>query len=97
MKNSTAAITHKLMEDVPLCAAAATQRGPRTVAMLNNKTSQNPMALGICWIGFDSELLLWVTPTSPMFYFHSRRLRVQTLIVFVPIALENFARVMLLL
>src|SRR5260370_37476960 len=43
-KNRTAAKTHRLMDDVPLCAAAAIQRGPRTAAMLNRSTSQKPIA-----------------------------------------------------
>src|SRR3954468_2989982 len=43
-KKRTAASTHKLIEDVPLCAAAAIQRGPSTAAMLNSSTSQKPMA-----------------------------------------------------
>ncbi len=47
-KNSTAASTHKLMDEVPLCAAAAIQRGPSTAAMLNSSTSQNPMARRSC-------------------------------------------------
>ncbi len=47
-KNSTAASTHKLMDDVPLWAAAAIHRGPRTAAMLNSSTSQKPMARRIC-------------------------------------------------
>src|SRR6266566_3368055 len=33
-KKRAAASTHKLIEDVPLCAAAAIQRGPSTVAIL---------------------------------------------------------------
>src|SRR5580658_4851917 len=44
-KKKTAARTHKLMEEVPLCPAAAIQRGPRTVAMLKSSTSQKPIAL----------------------------------------------------
>src|SRR5260221_13233276 len=43
-KKSVAASTHRLMEEVPLCAAAAIQRGPRTAAMLNSRTSQKPIA-----------------------------------------------------
>src|ERR1043165_7163002 len=43
-KKNTAANTHKLMDDVPLWAAAAIQRGPSTAAMLNRSTSQKPMA-----------------------------------------------------
>src|SRR5437763_3051889 len=42
-KNSTAASTHRLIDDVPLCAAAAIQRGPSTAAMLNSSTSQKPI------------------------------------------------------
>jgi len=47
-KKNTAARTHKLMDEVPLCPAAAIQRGPRTVAMLNNSTSQKPIVLRNC-------------------------------------------------
>jgi hypothetical protein len=43
-KKSSAASTQRLMEDVPLWAAAAIQRGPRTAAMLKRRTSQNPIA-----------------------------------------------------
>src|SRR5262249_41874921 len=43
-KNSTAARIQRLMEDVPVWAAAAIQRGPRTAAMLNNSTSQKPIS-----------------------------------------------------
>src|ERR1700716_3839902 len=50
-KKKTAAITHKLIEDVPLCAAAAIQRGPSTVAMLKNSTSQKPISLRNCAMG----------------------------------------------
>ncbi len=44
-KKKTAAITHRLIEELPLWPAAAIQRGPSTVAMLNSSTSQNPMVL----------------------------------------------------
>src|SRR6478609_1392643 len=50
-KKNTAASTHKLMDDVPLCAAAAIQRGPSTAAMLNSSTSQKPMARRNCDCG----------------------------------------------
>src|SRR5437763_8550608 len=43
-KNRTAARTHRLKEEVPLWAAAAIQRGPRTAAMLKSSTSQNPIS-----------------------------------------------------
>src|SRR5438132_2209214 len=43
-KNSSAASTQRLREEVPLWAAAAIQRGPRTAAMLNSSTSQNPIS-----------------------------------------------------
>ena len=36
------------MDDVPLWPAAAIQRGPSTVAMLNSSTSQKPMVLRNC-------------------------------------------------
>ena len=50
-KKKTAARTHKLMEEVPLCPAAAIQRGPRTAAMLKSRTSQKPMALSQLRLG----------------------------------------------
>src|SRR5437660_7458321 len=43
-KKKVAASTHRLIEEVPLCAAAAIQRGPSTAAMLNSSTSQKPIA-----------------------------------------------------
>src|SRR5258708_40176515 len=43
-KNSVAASTQRLMDDVPLWAAAAIQRGPSTAAMLNSMTSQKPIS-----------------------------------------------------
>src|SRR5207253_9966205 len=50
-KKRIAAKIHKLMEDVPLCAAAATQRGPSTQAMLNSSTSQKPITRRNCCLG----------------------------------------------
>ena len=47
-KKKTAARTHRLIDEVPLCPAAAIQRGPSTVAMLNSSTSQKPMVLRNC-------------------------------------------------
>ena len=52
-KKNSAAMIHKLMEDVPLCAAAAIQRGPSTVAMLNSRTSQNAISLRSCPMGLE--------------------------------------------
>src|SRR2546423_2950067 len=43
-KKRPAANTHKLMDEVPLCAAAAIQRGPRTAAILKSSTSQRPIS-----------------------------------------------------
>src|SRR5690348_12344341 len=43
-KKRTAARIQRLTEEVPLWAAAAIQRGPSTAAMLNNRTSQKPIA-----------------------------------------------------
>jgi hypothetical protein len=42
-KNIAPEITHKLIEDGPLCAAAAIHRGPRTDAILKRSTSQKPI------------------------------------------------------
>jgi hypothetical protein len=47
-KKKTAARTQRLIEEVPLWPAAAIQRGPRTVAMLNSSTSQKPIVLRNC-------------------------------------------------
>jgi hypothetical protein len=44
-KKKTAAMIQRLMEEVPLCPAAAIQRGPTTVAILKRRTSQKPMVL----------------------------------------------------
>src|SRR5579863_7307172 len=52
-KNKTAARTHKLIDEVPLCAAAAIHRGPSTVAILNSNTSQKPIVLGNAWMGLE--------------------------------------------
>src|ERR1039457_2927436 len=54
-KKNTAAMTHKLIEEVPLCPAAAIQRGPSTAAILNNSTSQKPIVLRKC--GLESSAL----------------------------------------
>src|SRR5712675_2551613 len=56
-KKSTAASTQRLMDDVPLCAAAAIQRGPSTAAMLNSSTSQKPMARRNCDFGAISSAI----------------------------------------
>src|SRR5690348_16542129 len=58
-------MTHKLIDDVPLWAAAATQRGPRTVAILKSNTSQKPMALGNCLIGSAAPPAAWLTESRP--------------------------------
>src|SRR5262249_2645573 len=50
-KKNAAAITHRLMEEVPLWPAAAIHRGPSTVAMLKSNTSQKPIVLRSCDLG----------------------------------------------
>src|SRR4029077_258720 len=45
---------HRLIEEAPLCAAAAIQRGPSTVAILKSSTSQKPMTRGNCGRAADS-------------------------------------------
>src|SRR5205823_7164243 len=47
-KNRTAARIQRLIDDVPLCAAAAIQRGPSTAAMLKSSTSQKPISRRSC-------------------------------------------------
>src|SRR5215831_9913323 len=47
-KKKTAARAQRLIDDVPLCPAAAIHRGPSTVAMLKSRTSQKPMVLRNC-------------------------------------------------
>src|SRR6516162_10605815 len=66
-KKKTAAMTQRLMEDVPLWPAAAIQRGPSTVAMLNNKTSQKPIAFRSCDLGSfgDATATEVVTASHP--------------------------------
>src|SRR5438309_8160300 len=54
-KKKTAAMIHRLMEEAPLCAAAAIQRGPSTVEILKSSTSQKPMTRGNCGCVEDSE------------------------------------------
>src|SRR5262249_12012227 len=44
----SAARTQRLSDDVPLWAAAAIQRGPRTAAMLKSSTSQRPISRRSC-------------------------------------------------
>src|ERR1700739_1371759 len=53
-KKKTAAITHKLIDDVPLWPAAAIHRGPSTVAMLNSSTSQKPIVFRSCDFGSEA-------------------------------------------
>src|SRR5258708_3056208 len=64
-KNNNAARIHKLIEDVPLCAAAATQRGPSTVAMLKRRTSQKPISLRNCLIGSEEPFAVRLTESRP--------------------------------
>jgi len=47
-KKKSAAKTQRLMEEGPLWAAAAIQRGPSTAAILNSSTSQNPISRRNC-------------------------------------------------
>src|ERR1700731_3417411 len=63
-KKKTAAITHKLIDDVPLCAAAAIHRGPSTVAMLKSRTSQNPISFRNWLMGLEA-FAAWVTGLRP--------------------------------
>src|SRR3954471_3981835 len=68
-KKNTAASTHKLMDEVPLCAAAAIQRGPSTAAMLNSSTSQKPMARRNCDFGaVSSAIHSFPIEQAPSFY-----------------------------
>ena len=55
-KKNTAASTHRLIDEVPLWPAAAIQRGPSTVAMLNSSTSQKPMRLAQLGGGFAATV-----------------------------------------
>src|SRR5512135_646153 len=62
-KNRRAATTHRLMDEVPLCAAAAIHRGPSTAAMLNSSTSQKPMARRSSDLGVAVVVWLkWLLP-----------------------------------
>src|SRR5882762_1556381 len=65
IKKNTAAMIHKLMEEVPLCAAAAIQRGPSTVAMLNSRTSQKPISLQSCLMGSEEAFAARLTKSRP--------------------------------
>src|SRR5580700_8357091 len=67
-KKNTAAMSQRLIEEGPLCAAAAIQRGPRTVAMLKSRTSHKPMTRGslgrrpgmeLTWLTMARGLHLW--------------------------------------
>ncbi len=64
-KKKTAAKTHRLIEEVPLCAAAAIQRGPSTVAMLKKRTSQKPISFLNCLIGSEEPFAVWLTGLRP--------------------------------
>src|SRR5208282_2010499 len=64
-KKNNAAITHKLMDDVPLCPAAAIHRGPSTVAMLKSNTSQKPIDLRNCDFGSALTAAAVVTGSRP--------------------------------
>src|SRR5215467_13909225 len=64
-KNKTAAKTHKLIEEVRLCAAAAIHRGPRTVAMLKSRTSQKPISRQSCVRG-SAEPFPWLKGSRPV-------------------------------
>src|SRR6476660_2895219 len=79
-KKSTAASTHRLMDDVPLCAAAAIQRGPSTAAMLNSSTSQKPMARRNCDFGAVSSAICsfqvavaWIRASAIILYGAGKR------------------------
>src|SRR5271156_3097946 len=64
-KNPTAAKTHREIEEVPLCEAAAIQRGPRTAAMLKSSRSQKPMTRRNCDLGSAAGGGVWLTPFLP--------------------------------
>src|SRR5882724_304715 len=65
IKKNTAAMIHKLIEEVPLCAAAAIQRGPSTVTMLNSRTSQKPISLHNCLMGSREPFAPGLTESRP--------------------------------
>src|SRR5579859_5802540 len=64
-KKKSAAITQRLMEEVPLCPAAAIHRGPNTVAMLNSSTSQKPIVLRNCDFGSERTAAEPLTAPHP--------------------------------
>ena len=66
-KKKSAAITHRLIEEGPLWPAAAIQRGPSTVAMLNSITSQKPMVLRSSGLEPDEDAaaVVIVSPEFP--------------------------------
>src|SRR5690348_9313589 len=68
-KKRKAASSHRLIEEVPLCAAAAIQRGPRTAAMLKSSTSQKPITRRRCDFalaeGAPASAEGWLTPIRP--------------------------------
>src|SRR6266404_7107468 len=63
-KKKTAASTQRLIEEVPLWAAAAIQRGPKTVAMLKRSTSQKPISRQ-SWLRGSGEAPAWLTGLRP--------------------------------
>src|SRR4029077_6124024 len=64
-KNSSAANTHKLIEDCPLRAAAAIHRGPSTVAIQNSSTSQNPITRRNCCFASAATVVCPLTTSRP--------------------------------
>src|SRR6266852_6528165 len=64
-KKKSAAITHRLIEEVPLCPAAAIHRGPSTVAMLKSSTSQKPIVLRNCDLGSEGTAAELLTGSRP--------------------------------
>ena len=63
-KKNIAASTHRLIEDVPLCAAAAIHRGPSTDATLKSSTSQNPITRRSWLLGIGVQIDSSVTRSA---------------------------------
>src|SRR3979411_2474592 len=64
-KNRIAARIHRLIEDCPLRAAAATHRGPSTVAMQKSSTSQKPITRRSCCFTSEGDCVVPLKLSRP--------------------------------
>src|SRR4029077_6270067 len=65
-KNKSAAKNHERIADCPLLAAAPIHRGPSTVAMQNNSTSQKPITRRNCCFTLEAPAAASLTKSHPI-------------------------------